>query len=268
MYKKILMLVFAIMFAIFASGCVKYSTRIEIDKNDKLVLSQKILIDKKTIQESGYEFDIEKLSEQLGDYIIKNRQKQYETNGYQLNDYEDSNFTGESFTKKHRKAEYLNVEELPDGFMLPNDAKKPIDIKRGPFGAKYKIDLKYDPKKAKQLNENIYTAAKSEANIVGVDEEQIKNMSQNAVAELTIKIPKKAKKHNATSVNEATHEYYWNLGNPADEDKLGSNEIILEYQKTNFLSLIFVLLLIIGTIYVRNKNKVFQYESDETKDAF
>ncbi len=267
MYKKILVFIFIAVAAIVMSGCTKYSTTMEINRKDKLVINQKITFDKKDFNfidnEENYKYILTKLDE----YFEKEKDQKYETKGFKAKKLKDTNLEGRIYTKNCTKANFLKIEDLPDGFLIPSDAKDPVTINKTPFGTTYKVNLIYNPRKIKQLNIGFFD--NDELEKYGLSEEIVQPLLEKSSADLTIKIPKKASKHNATKVNEKTHEYYWDLGDFKNMDNKNQVEMYVEYSKINFLSIIFLIFIIAMTMNIVSKNKQFQKtDDDETKDAF
>ena len=289
MYKKLLLLSIATVLALFASGCIKYSTSIEVTKKDEVVLSQVGGISIKLLQMFDPEFDIEDPFKNWEEN--KDKAREYKKKGYKVKNYKDENFVGNQISKKYKKAKFFLAEDLPEGFLLATTASSPVEIHKHPFGTIYSIHLKFDPKKLQQNNENPFlqeqpqeeAQAENEGeNQEGQEENQentnsiqqamddlLKQPEMQPVMDLTIKIPKKAKEHNATSYNNKTHEYKWVFSDMEDVKNNKPVDIIIKYEKINFISILFTLIIIILTIVVVNQNKQYsQKQTDETPDAF
>ncbi len=266
MFKKISVFVLIAITGLFMSGCIKYKTTIEINKKDQLTITQRLTFDKRGIKDSESE-NFEYALSRWNDFFEKEKDQKYDVKGFKAKKIRDGNIEGRIYTKTCKKANFLAIEDLPDGFTIPSDANNPIVINKMPFGTRYRITLAYNPKKIKQTNYSLFD--KEELYKIGISDETIKPLLKKSTADLTIKIPRKARKHNATKVNEKTHEYYWELGNFDNLDKQKEIPIYIEYGKINFLSILILLAILIWTYKVIKKNKDFKPKNDdETKDAF
>ncbi|MBR2068905.1 MAG: hypothetical protein IJ877_04000 [Candidatus Gastranaerophilales bacterium] len=303
MYKKILAFAFAGFLALATSGCIKYSTSIEVTKKDEVILSQVGGISIKLLQTFDPEFSIDDPFKNWEKKENKDKERQYKRKGFKVKEYKDEHFVGDEVYKKFKKAKFFLAEDLPEGYLLANNTTSPVEIKKYPFGTVYSIHLKFDPRKLQQNNENPFLREKEEqpqttpenaenaANpensenpenpeaqaqqestvdpMKKIMEEMLKQPEMQPYMDLSIKIPKKAKEHNATSVDRKSHTYKWVFSEMEDVKNNKPVEIILKYEKTNFVSIIFTLLMLISTFIIVSKNKQYsEKQTDENLEAF
>ena len=290
MYKKLLALAAFVALALCLTGCVKNTTNIEITKKDEVILTRIDAIDKELIKAAIPEFTAEgALAQWNEDKLIKDEREKLTKRDYYFSDYNENNYIGTQYKKTFKKPNYVMSEDLPEGFLMSSGAKEPIEVKKSPFGTKYSIHLVFDvnqlrkqndkkmsmqTKKSKNaieafLNPNNNTDNATENKSANSIQNEPKNKEYKPSMELVIKIPKKAKEHNATEVNNVTHEYKWVLSDTEELKKGKPVEIVLKYQKTNIFSILFLIFIIIWTISVIIKNEKYaKKDTDETDEAF
>lgn len=261
MYKKIFLIISLISASIMLSGCIKYDTNIEITRNDKAIITQIYAINTNVVQTYVPNFDINNPFNNPESEEYKRIERKYKNKGYQINAYKNGDFVGREMKKTYKRAQYIKSKDLPEGISAITSQSDPVKIKKNPFWATYSIHLKLDNKKlaeiSNQENKNIqnddFITSEDKNKFASDMPESIKNIMPQMT--LSIKIPKKASRHNAISFDKKKHIYRWDYTKSITEGKNNTNEIILEYNKINFLSIIFILLIIASTIYVAVRNK-------------
>lgn len=143
--KKLLLVVTALFLTVFCTGCVKYSYNIEIDKNDKVSISQTEAMNLTFFKQYDPEFE-DKFKDSFS-----NIKEDYEKEGYEVTDYSDETYTGITLTKKDIEFKKA-ADNLKIGFEKDDDEGFTIE-KRG-FSKIYKIHLLYNMQKAMEGNSN------------------------------------------------------------------------------------------------------------------
>lgn len=240
--KKILFIFLVLSIAICTSGCIKYDYDLEIKKTGEVIFKETEAINLKTAQNYNKYFPgiiIKK---------IENRVKLLDEKGIQARKYLEIPYSGTTITRKANTIKNFSSDMLPYGFVTEDSS--PIKYKENNFlTTNYKIDLKYDLEKAIEKTARISQGIDY---INAIPSSISENYIDNTAAKLTIKIPYKPYKHNATRILEY-NTYEWDLA------REGVQEINIEYNKynTSILTIIFTLLLsILGVAYlwVRLKN--------------
>ncbi len=299
MYKRLLILFGIMIFAITTSGCVKYSTSMEITKKDEAIIKQDFGVHIQLLQTIDPDLNLENAKDFWKSKENKTEIESLQKKGYTVKDYKNGEYVGKSVYKNFKRAMYISPTDLPTGIAVPAGVNSPIKIKKGVFGSSYAVNLKIDPDKLNKRKDDIDKAEaerqKAEDEMMGFSDEEIveENEQQeqpeqqeeqpqpSAIdtfveqsglqpeVEFSIKIPKKAKKHNATKVDKKKHIYTW-VFTPQDIKNGKSMEINIEWGGINLLSIIFLILIIGYTINVVNKNKIYSKkdDDDETKEAF
>ena len=256
MFKKISALFGMLALMVVLTGCTKYSTTIEITDKGEAILSDVTAANIEALKKTDANFDADKALEgNIKNSNYQNSENKLKARGFSVTKYKKGDFFGIEIKKKFAKANYIQLTDLPQGFKLQKDAIPPIYIKQLPFKTTCKINISIAPSKLKEGQENKLKLLN--------DWQYIKNAAQGEntleenkpITELIIKIPKKAKKHNATKVDSKTNEYYWELSNMENFINQKPVDIILEYEKINFLSIIITLLTIVFTISFMFKNE-------------
>lgn len=294
--KKKLLILTSLFLILFTSGCVKQKDEyvITIDKNDNVTLAETVAIDKESLNMLNEEYDsfagsftnnANSQSKQLENYILDMTKKIRSLNGFDSQDYSDNEYVGFTQTKNN-----LSISDIkPDDFMpgLTSASDTPISVDKGFIKDTYKIHLKYNYEKAyDEINErsekvqqkiegqNYTPTAKAKHTFIdnqdgtytikdtysgenGFSGSSSNDDIPNPDITLTIKIPTKATKHNATKVIN-NYEYQWDLF------VLNSNvDINLEYTKqskniTGIAMIVSMLLLlaVFGFIYIKSKNDI------------
>ena len=294
--KKKLLILTSLFLLMFTSGCVKQKDEyvITIDKNDNVTLSETVGIDKENLKMMNKEYgsfvgsftnNANSHSKQFENYILDMTKKTRSLSGFDSQDYSDDEYVGFTQTKNNILISDIKPEYLMPG--LISASRTPVTIDKGVFKDTYKIHLKYNYEKAyDEINERSekvrqeaegqnYTHAvkakhtfidnqdgtftikdtySSENGFSGIGS---KSDIPNPDITLTIKIPTKATKHNATKVLK-NNEYQWDLF------VLNSDvDINLEYTKqsnnmtkTMIVVSILLLLAVFGFIYIKNKDNI------------
>lgn len=281
---------------IFTSGCVKQKDEyaITIDKNDNVVLSETVSMDKKGIKMLSEEFgafvgsfadSTNSNPQEFENYILDMTKQIRGLEGFDSQDYSDDEYIGFKQTKNN-----LSISDIKQEYLMPGltfVSNNPIAIKKGVFKDTYKIHLKYNYEKAydeiNELSERVQQEADGQNYTPAVKAKHIfidnrdgtftikdiyggENGFSGSVSNsnipnpditLTIKLPVKAIKHNATRILQ-DNEYQWDLF------VLNSDvDINLEYTKPSnniteiMISISMLLLLIVLVfIYIKNKDNV------------
>ncbi len=291
--KKFLLLCLLCFSVFVCTGCVKVSYDIEINKNDKVLVSET-----QAFNFSMFESFDPNIKQKFKEDIDKAK-SEFESKGYKTSLYEDETYSGLTISKDNIDFESVS-SNLPKG--LKNNNKDAFTVEKGFLKDVYKIHLvcnledimssvsSDDESKAalsqnsstpeSELEEGVVSKTKTTDPETGMVTEvtEYENGSRavvsynsggmqqlgntvgampgvTPVADLTIKIPYPAIKNNASKVISPT-EYQWNLVN---EDK--KVEVILEYEKSKVVSvmlyavpILFILLLIILFLVFSNKN--------------
>lgn len=246
--RKFLFAVMALCIVFLTSGCIKCTYNIELDNKDNITITQTSAINT-TILKS---FD-ENAAETIEKNIEKEKDKIQE-DGSKVEIYKEGDFTGAVKTKS-LKVKDFKLAELPEGF-IPAEDLKGITVEKGFFRTTYLIDVKFDSQQAQNnfqgknqniLNNNEINKESEETDFQGSQEfgnaigAMIQNSNLAPVFELTIKLPGKAKEHNATEVI-SKKEYKWNL---ASQDPV---RITIKYVKVSWIKILFALLCFISII--------------------
>ena len=288
MQKRIFLLAALIILLFTTSGCMKYSTSIEISKNDEVTLKHTVALDNKIIDtenpnfnERGYsQKDIQ--NELRNDYISELQEEKK----FHINEFNKNSFSGYNIEKKYRKPSNFRAIDLPEGYSILPRGKKlqkyPIVSQSTFFIKKYTISLKFDPSVIKDYDTSTGYVKTKRAYLNSLDTRYLDAdydrdnppvywdvLDTKPDMTLAIKIPRKASEHNATSFDDKTHVYTWDLSNNPKFKTGEPIEIILEYKKYDFFSIILVLIVMIATIVGVYKNKDYIPEkSDENLSAF
>ena len=253
--KKFVFVSLMCIITLFCTACVKFSYDIVIDDNDRVSFTKVQAINPQFFMENDPQFR-QKMQKGFADL-----KKEYISRDYRTFDYQDDIYTGVTITKNNLSFRSI-MSELKDDFTNSADA---FTIQDNAYGKYYRIHLVYDlgsaisnnsskdesvssPQNSTPAHEpKIISTSKVTDPVTGKvtettnyegggsavatydakDQEQLANQVNAAkpTADLIIKIPKRASRHNATTVLSDT-EYYWDLS--------GANqpiEVILEYQK-------------------------------------
>ncbi|MBQ8847549.1 MAG: hypothetical protein IJ003_01240 [Candidatus Gastranaerophilales bacterium] len=261
MKKNILSLILLGFLLIFTSGCGKYAYNIEIDSNNNITFEESFGLDNKLFKMINPFFD------EVYSKDINNLLKEAMSQNYTTSAFEEDSYKG---LKKNKKEtiETLNNSILPAGFN--SEQRAPIAIKRSCIKIKYVVSMKFDLNQMIAIQEHLYTRYKIKDN----DKELLKGKltpkteenNQEEVSEnpeklienlltpdmkFKLKVPIKAKKHNAHEVLN-DYEYVWNINTKEPVS------IELVYEEWNIPGLIFtfitfILILIISIISLKNK---------------
>jgi hypothetical protein len=249
--KKFLLLIALVFITITTSGCIKCSYNIEIDKKDNVKFTETQAIDLSLFKSYGGA-EVDQLIKQSFD----EQSKQFESEGYKVEPFTDDKYNGIKLSKEY-KIDSMKNNDLPKGFA--SKIEKPILVKSGFFNDKYTIHLIYDYSKIMD-NTNQQNIAQPNQGLSSAPSQQelqefnksMENMFKPQL-DLTIKLPQKPKKQNATKVISDT-EYQWTLSSSEVTD------IFIEYEKFKIMpfivfGVIFLLLFIMYKTYQNNVNQ-------------
>ena len=260
--KRFILLTVSVITMFLTTGCIKCSYNFEIDKNGNLMITETSAINDKMLKTVIP--DENDLKRQLYD-----ARKDLEKDGFKVENYRESNYTGLKRSKIY-DIKTFKQEKLPAGF----GSKKlnPFEIKEGFLKNTLDIQLSYNYKKAQENMEKVSNLTNinnfnsieetSDTDILQQDKtidnetEDITEDTSSSMlednpemkpsADLTIKIPYKTIKHNATRIIN-DNEYQWELATQGDVN------ITLKAEKINWSNIIgtlFVLVaLIVGLIF-------------------
>lgn len=230
--KKALLIGLIMAASVFCTGCVKVSYDIDINNKDQVTITETKAIKNELLNTNNPDFE-KNFAESLEDSA-----QQYRNKGYEVQEFRDKDYRGLSIIKKD--VGFTNViSAMPDGFDKEN---KNNYFKRevGLIYTTYKICILPELQNALRLQ----TGGSSSQGLYKTSED-------SPYADLTIKIPYKATKHNADMViNDKV--YKWDL-TKKDQPVI----VLLEYKKLDLsiVAGIFSLILIIGgALYVAQKN--------------
>ena len=287
--KKVLLLGIVALTAFICTGCIKYSYNIEVSDNDKVTISKTQAMNLKFFENYDPQFD-EKYQESITKTRNEYSQRGYEVNEYKDNtytgitlrkeniDFENTiddikdDFKNDAYAflvqrnglNKRYKIHLVydfnkalsNISEehdTDDYTLLSKDQNPGVVSRTGETDSEtgdvietitYDDGTTVTTRKISAQEENFGKALGSA--IAGTP-------GLKPVSELTIKIPKKATKHNATKVISDT-EYYWDLSGKAQPV-----DITIEYEKFDYavLGIIISVIIVIGLlVLVFNKSKV------------
>ena len=215
---------------LFSTGCMKYSYNIDLDDKGNMTVSEAQAVNYAMLESFG---DVAKKEYNKG---IAHDKKALEEKGYKVEDYDDGKFVGIKKIKNYNVSTYT-VKDLPDGFKPVRDLP-PVACQRGFFKNKCSFNLSYNISRLGiEQNENINSTENNVLSnadyIKAAGMSTVKGSEMAPAAELIIKIPHKATKHNAHKVL-SDKEYMWNL---TDDDLF---EINLEYERINWLKILLV----------------------------
>ncbi len=278
MQKRLLIFIIMFLFTLVLSGCAKYSTTIEITENDAVILTQSNLMDLELYKTFDTEFDSNNPFKNWNNIFDKRTEDDYINKDFQVRNIADDKYIGKEFTKRYKNAKFFFNNNLPLGYTIAEESDLPIIVKKSSFGATYLIHLKFNPKKVKDRSKNIFTKKEysqlsnsplEQQNTELDDADNPKEEMPSEVADLTIKIPTEASKHNATSVDSATNTYIWKLSETKEYQNNENIDIILEYKTVNYVSIVISILIFFITMIVVIKNRKFnKANQDSTKNAF
>lgn len=282
--KKISLLCLFCIITFLCTGCVKYSYNIEIDKNDKVTISETEAMNLSMLK--SFDANIEdKIQEE-----VEKTSEEYKQKGYEVKSYSDDVYNGLTIIKKDIDFD-KTIQSLPKNFVSDESNKNVFSKEKKFLKNVYKIHLYSNINAAFENNpegsflngtpqEQVEETSESMDGNKIVSKEKIvdeatgdvieKTVYENGavmtsrynpkeqaqftdamgsmventpgmmpVAELTIKVPKKPKKHNATKVLSDT-EYQWNL--VSEKQPV---EIVIEYEKYEFATFAMVLSLVL-----------------------
>ena len=282
MFKKFPLLFVIFFMAFIASGCIRYSTRMELTPQDELIVIQQFGFDMDFLEMIDSYFDKESFLEYLESKTVQDYTKRFERRGYSTGKYVNDKYAGKQFNRMYNRAKYVEQMDLPEGYTVPSGIHYPIKITRNAFRTTHSIRMQFNPKELQEKNKNIITEIKKykrehydmeeepddELRTLSSLEELFKQDVTYPKMDLTIKIPQKATTHNAAKENDLTHEYTWVFSDMNEVKEGKPVDIVLEYQKDNVAGMISIIILIIIAMIIIIANRKYIRESDDTKNAF
>lgn len=251
--KKIILVLGLFLVMISTSACHKLAYQFDIDKEGNLSISETQAINlnamsdfmanmTKGMTQTPKEAEVK---EQIAKSFEKNKEetrKELETEGYEVEDYNDGTFNGLTKTKNYNINNF-KLSNLPKGFIV--ESRPFVLIKEETTGKTYSIDMKYDFSVAAddtQAGKQRYSPAiKNQQPLSPSTEKAMEAFLPTA--ELTIKTPTKATKHNATEViNE--NEYKWKLALDSP------TKIELEYKIADYSTIMIIFSLVFLGIFL------------------
>lgn len=214
--KKFLLFFMTCCLAFFCTGCVKYSYNYEIDKKDKVTLNETEAFNTALFQ------SIDPMFNEKWQNTYNSTASEYKEKGYEVKEYNKDGYIGITVAKKD-----IDLMDLSKNITkeFVKDLQQPVSIEKGFLKSTYKIHLYYNLQDVRN-------------NIAAMN--NVLNSEQGfpaPVMELTIKIPYKAVRHNASKVLD-NNTYYWNLVSEQPVD------IVLEYEKYDFSALAMIISLV------------------------
>ena len=270
MNKKLILFIIICAFTVILSGCTKYSTNIEITKKDEVIVTQTVLLDLDFYKTLDIDYDPAVPYRSWDRFFNKKTEEKYLNKDYKVRNITDNQHIGKEFQKRFKHAKFFFSNSLPEGYFTSEDSDLPVIIEKSPFGAKYSINLKFVPKRIEVLSKDIYPPlmyadAKNQFKAQNYNNSELTKPS----TELTIKIPQKASKHNATSVDSETNTYTWKLSETEEYRNGQDIDIILEYKTTNITSIaVFLFVMIVILIAIIKNKKYGDMKPNETMGAF
>lgn len=230
--KKALLIGLIMAASVFCTGCVKVSYDIDINNKDQVTITETKAIKNELLNTNNPDFEKNFAAS------FEDSAQQYRAKGYEVKEFRDEDYRGLSIIKKD--VGFTNViSAMPDGFDKEN---KNNYFKRevGLIHTTYKICMLPELNKAMRLQSG------------GNSSQGLYKASEGSpYADLTIKIPYKATKHNADMVfNDKV--YKWDL-TKKDQPVI----VLLEYKKLDLsivAGILSLILIIGGALYVAQKN--------------
>lgn len=274
--KKLLIAGIVCVVSVFCTGCVKFSYDVQINKKDEISFSETRSVQYLPLQSEVFRKSIEKdlknivdkytklgcevsqISDNDGYYGLKISRKGLSfaevsktmPKGFKTNENESAFVKSSSLIKKYYKIhvfyntydavtaanlDYQNFKKTSKSFNLYKDSLNKIVISR---------EKSTDPKTGTVFVSTKYADGNVVMSVYNplTDGDITENQPPQAV--LTIKIPVKATKNNASKVLD-NNVYQWNLS-----DMEQPAEIVLEYERYDFFPLIMVLSILaaVGTV--------------------
>ena len=263
--KKIFLISLISFITVICTGCVKYDYNIEIDKKDNVKFSETLSLNQKLFSALSTDFDnAYKLS-------LDKLTNKYKSKGYDVQEYKDSDFSGITISKEKLTVNKLK-ESLPEGFIKDSAS---VIVQRGFIKNSYKIHLLYDIRivlSSSDVAQVQSALTAKEKNVIISNKSVVRRINNQFIdmtkinerynsipgkkpgiipeSVLTIKIPAKAIKHNASEVL-SDNCYSWNLAL-----KSQPVEIILEYDTydiSKFSTAISMIILLGAVFYLVNR---------------
>ena len=249
--KKIALLGLMLFVVFTTSGCRNFSYDIEINKNGKVTLSETESIDFSNIEKISY-------IAQKAQTKIEEKNSEFEAQGYTVKRSDNGSY--KEYTRTKTFETFTDNSVLPEGFAALQP--QPIMQEKAFLKNKYIIKWSYDAQRildnTKSKLENIDSITPEDTEEYDDSEDYAKENTQPEIfnfltkknlknlplptADLVIKLPFKAKSHNANFVSKTNgkYEYKWNLNS---KDEIINIELI--YDKTDYTNSFAVLALLV-----------------------
>lgn len=208
------------------SGCVNVDTNITIDRKGNTILEEKTMIDNDLLRMIGDDID------SIDSKISKIKSK--DDPNFTIEPIKESTATGVKITKKFNdiQKQDINLDELfmQDVTKTQLDSKRFVDVNKTFFTNDYDFNF----------------------NIAMI--EDVKYIH----SKLSVNIPVKAKKHNATSVDTKKHVYTWVITEPVQNVSLSYTTLNIGNILLCTLFLILVLLGLITFVILKRKTNTME----------
>ena len=231
-FKNICLLIILFCMSFCLTGCVKYDVNITLDRNGNATITNSTMLQNEAMAYIGDELSarINEINNNAGGDVVAEKITGDGYTGikvsYKVSDVSENDI----------KNDYADVIDM---YKTNHNSGNIIDVKKGFFTTTYDIDSTVD------FSVNPETGRRDTTFL---------DMLRST---LTINIPNKAGKHNATKVENNGHTYIWEYNTSAPE-----NVIVLHYTVLNILNIALVILLsavilaiILITVCKNKKNK-------------
>lgn len=184
------------------TGCVKMNANMKINKDKSMDYEIIIAMAKDLVQ---------------GDtkVLTDEQKKQAKENGYELSDYSDDDMIGYKAVKHIKNIDNISTtKKIESNLDMDSEDKYMFTIKKGFFKNTYKASLKTNSTNSlnNQLGDtNSSDNSNDEENINLDNDTDFSQYTKNMDFKFEVKLPYKAKKNNATSVEDKGKTLSWNL---------------------------------------------------------
>lgn len=226
--KNLILMLIICSISFFVSGCIKIDTEINIDKKGHVVVSDKVLIDKQLLA----------LSNMSSEHFYQQQIKFLNGNpDVQTSQIDEGDYTGTKFVSKFKNLNniFLLAKYFNPNIFDKNDYKF-VKISKNIYNTNYKLDWNANFRELKDENgKRMFTP----------------DTADYISSKLTINIPTKAIKTNATSVINDGLTHVWNFY------VKNNYSIQLEFNIINYINVVLTIIglifLIIGYIFKQSK---------------
>lgn len=185
---------------LFLTGCVKMNANMKINKDKSMNYEVIIAMDKDLI---------------TGDNTVlsEDQKKQAKKNGYTISDYKVDNMVGYKVVKKIKNIDSISTtKKVESNLDVDSKDKYMFTVKKGFFKNTYKATLTTNS--TDNLNSQMGNSNDDDNKVAEDDESSDIDYSQyfsNMDFKFEVKLPYKAKKNNATTVEDKGKTLSWNL---------------------------------------------------------